>query len=210
MIINAEEYNSIIFDLGGVLLNIDYHKTINKFKSLGLVKFDSIYTQFKQDGVFDKFERGEISNNEFRDEIIKNSGVEIPKKKFEEAWNSMLLDFPPTRIALLEKLAKTHRIFLLSNTNKPHIVAFKEYLNTIGLLSRFNNVFEKIYFSYEMGMRKPETRIFEYVINENKLNKEKTIFIDDSFQHIEGAIKTGIDAFFLKPEKCITEVFTKI
>jgi len=201
------KYDNIIFDLGGVLLNIDYHKTIDEFKKLGIAKFEKLFTQLNQHAVFDRFDRGEISFAAFRKTIITESGVNIPEKPFSKAWNAMLLDFPEERMALLERLKRTHRIFLLSNTNAPHIAAFNQYMKKAGLYQRFIKVFEKRYYSFETGMRKPKKRIFDLVLNENNLNKAKTLFIDDSYQHVEGALKAGIIAFFLEQGTTIIDIF---
>ena len=204
--IDLKKYDTLIFDLGGVLLNINYHKTTDEFKKLGVVEFDKLYTQLNQHHIFDGFERGEISAVNFRTQIVEESGIDISQEPFDKAWNAMLLDFPEERMNLLEQLRNTHRIFLLSNTNAPHIIAFNRYMKQIGLYDRFINVFEKRYYSFEVGMRKPEKRIFDLVVDENKLDKAKTLFIDDSPQHVEGAIKTGLHAVYLEPGKTIIDI----
>ena len=108
---------------------------------------------------------------------------------------------------LLEDLKKSHRLFLLSNTNSLHIPAFKKSIEREGLYDRFTMVFEKHYYSSEVGMRKPDTKIFDLVVQENNLLKEKTLFIDDSPQHVAGAKRAGLDALHLKHGVDITEVF---
>lgn len=193
-----KDYQNIIFDLGGVILNIDYQLTIRAFEQLGLDDFASRYSQAIQSGLFDQYERGEISSAEFRDQIRLAFNSQIDNRKIDSAWNSMLLDLPISRISLLEELSKSRRIVLLSNTNEIHIDAFSQQLNELGVSERFERVFEKRYYSFEMGMRKPEERIFEYVLAQHDFLAEQTLFIDDSIQHIEGAKALGINTYHLR------------
>src|SRR5690606_27785293 len=111
------------------------------------------------------------------------------------AWNAMILDFPVERLRFLEELSKKYRLFLLSNTNDLHIDAVRRALEKTTGHKNLEQYFEKTYFSSAIGMRKPDTRIFEFVCSENNLDPAKTIFIDDSPQHIEGAKSVGIEAF---------------
>jgi len=205
--IDLTKYNNIIFDLGGVLININYLKTKFEFEKLGVRNFDALFTQFQQDRIFDQFEKGEISPENFYKNLKNKAVIEISINEFNHAWKAMLLDFPEERMDLLEQLKKTHRLFLLSNTNSLHIPSFKRSIKLEGLYDRFSKVFEKHYYSSEVGMRKPDTEIFDLVVNENKLVKEKTLFIDDSPQHVEGALKAGLKAVYLEPGTSIINIF---
>jgi len=204
--IDLVKYDNIIFDLGGVLINIDYLKTKHAFEETGIRNFDALFTQFNQDHIFDQFEKGEISPENFYENLINKAEIEISVSEFNRAWNAMLLDFPEKRMRLLEELKKSHKLFLLSNTNSLHIPAFRKSIKQEGLFDRFTMVFEKHYYSSEVGMRKPDTEIFDLVVEENNLLKEKTLFIDDSPQHVEGAKRAGLDALYLKPGQDITEI----
>ena len=197
MKLNLDKYKNIIFDLGGVIYNINYQLTINAFKDLGISNFDQLFSQAKQQQLFDRYEKGHITTIEFRKSINAMCGNQLSDKQIDGAWNALLLDLPASRLEVLSKVNKTHRIFLLSNTTELHIGAINDYLK-----ENFNNndlhpYFEKVYFSYEIGMRKPDTEIFQYVLNENALKAEETLFIDDSIQHIEGARKLEIQAYWL-------------
>lgn len=207
--IEPGKYKNLIFDLGGVLINIDYNKTLNAFKSLCIRNIEELYTQQAQVDIFDKFDRGETGWESFRDELIRKTQIRANESDFKNAWNAMLLDFPPERLDLLEKLRKTHRLFLLSNTNAVHIEGFYEKLKKAGLYQRFINVFEKHFYSFELGMRKPEKRIFDYVLNSCGLNPEQTLFLDDSPQHVEGARQAGLHAVHVGPETDIIRLFGK-
>ncbi|MCZ8285071.1 MAG: HAD-IA family hydrolase, partial [Bacteroidia bacterium] len=118
-----------------------------------------------------------------------------------EAWNAMLLDFPLHRLELLKALKSKYRLFLLSNTNETHVREFEASLLNSQGYQNLEPFFEKVYYSCRMGMRKPDTEIFDYVLKENKLVPEETLFIDDTIHHIEGALKTGIQAHLLPKGK---------
>ena len=198
---------NIIFDFGGVILNIDYKLTEKAFRELGLTDFAGIYSQATQKELFDVFEKGLISPAEFRTEIRKFIGS-ATDTQIDQAWNAMLLDLPEERVSLLDKLRKTHRIFLLSNTNEIHFTSFSLYMKSKFKRDLLFELFEKAYVSHELKMRKPDSEIFEFVLNENGLKKEETLFIDDSIQHIEGAKKAGLNTVFLEKGRTILDIFT--
>lgn len=193
-----KDHKNIIFDLGGVILNIDYQRTIQAFEKLGLSDFAGRYSQAVQSGLFDQYERGEISSAQFRNEIRSAFDSRISDSQIDDAWNSMLLDLPISRLSLLEEISRSHRIVLLSNTNEMHVQSFSNELTNRGLLQRFSETFEKSYYSFEIGMRKPEARIFEYVLSQHGFLAQETLFIDDSIQHIEGAKAIGINSYHLR------------
>lgn len=183
---------NIIFDLGGVLINIDYNLTIDAFKNLGVNNFDQLYSQARQSHLFDKFEMGKIAACDFRHELKRLLPAGITDLEINRAWCAMLLDFPPQRIALMEKLKKKYRLFLLSNTNEIHHAQFSVILKKTNLLEKWENIFEKEYYSHQIGLRKPDVEIFDFVLKEKNLIPSETLFIDDSEQNIAGAQKTGM------------------
>lgn len=199
---------NLIFDLGGVILNIDYSLCEKAFGEFGVRDFKHIYSQKKQIGLFDDFETGKISSVEFRARFMQLISQNIPDNQFDKAWNAMLIDLPEQRIHLLEKLKKKYRTFLLSNTNEIHIQWLSDYLNRNFGFKDLNHIFEKVYLSYKVGMRKPEFQIFNLVLAENNILKEETLFIDDSIQHIEAASKLGIKTLFIEKGKTILDYFT--
>ncbi len=207
--LNLTGIKNIIFDLGGVILNIDYNKTANAFRQIGLKNFDDIYSQAKQNQVFDKLETGEFTSNEFR-KYIKGIVPSLQYSDIDKAWNAMLLDLPVERIVLLKKLKKKYRLFLLSNTNEIHIKAFRKIIQSSYDENIFDAIFEHQYYSSEMGMRKPNADCFQCVLEKNKLDPCETLFIDDSIQHVEGARKLQIQAYHLIPGEDITELFLDI
>jgi len=197
---------NIIFDLGGVILNIDYGQTANAFKKIGVTNFNEIYSQAKQGQVFDKLETGELTPEEFRD-YIKDIVPSLQFSAIDKAWNAMLLDLPVQRVDLLKELKKGYRLFLLSNTNEIHIKAFRKMIKSSYGEYILDAIFEQQYYSSEIGMRKPNADSFQYVLEQNGLEPSETLFIDDSIQHVEGASKLNIKAYHLKPEEDITRLF---
>lgn len=208
MPINTLKFKNIIFDLGGVILNIDYSILIRSFAELGVEHFEEHYSKAQQEGFFDLYEKGLISSKEFTDRLKSFCKPGTTDQDIEDAWNSMLLDLPQKRMDLLNKLKMNHRTFLLSNTNDIHMRWIHNYLLKTYGVADLSGCFEKVYLSYELNMRKPDEEIFALVLKENNLTPEETLFIDDSPQHLEGAKKTGLQTYWLDVKKeSIIDVF---
>ena len=203
-----DKFKNIIFDLGGVILTLDYQKTIDEFSKLANVDFNQFYTQYQQLTFFDEFERGEISTSQFRDNIRKEFNLTSSDTEIDFAWNAMLGYIPEERIDFLKNLKKEKRIFLLSNTNQIHLEKFNQIIEEKNNIDWLTSLFEKTYYSHQTGMRKPESRIFEMVLEENNLQASETLFIDDSKQHIEGAKAVGISAELLSQNDSIIDLLT--
>ncbi|MBF0365931.1 MAG: HAD-IA family hydrolase [Oligoflexia bacterium] len=195
------DYDNIIFDLGGVILNIDYNLTVREFSKLFSCDANIFYNKNNQLKFFSLLETGKMSAQSFRDEL-RNMAASTTSERFSDeqldyAWNCMLLNYPIERLELLLKIKKLRRIFLLSNINEIHEKECLDRLNKLTSNSSFDPYFEKVYLSHRVGLRKPHKEIFELVLKENNLNPLKTVFIDDSIQHVEGARNYGIDAIHL-------------
>lgn len=201
MDISLNKIKNIIFDLGGVIINIDYSLLVEAFSRIGLPHFEAYFSQKEQKNLFDLYEKGLISSQNFRDVLKKQCKSGTTDTDIDVAWNSMLLDLPQERMDLLMSLKNNYRTFLLSNTNEIHMIFINNYLKERFQISNFNGHFEKVYLSYEVKMRKPDVEIFELLINQNKLDKGETLFIDDSVQHIESAKLLGIQTFLLDVKK---------
>jgi putative hydrolase of the HAD superfamily len=197
---------NIIFDLGGVLLNLDYNRTSAAFHELGIQQFEAIYTPKNQSGLFDEFDKGFLSPDDFRIAIRCHLPNAVHDKEINTAWNAMLLDLPKERLDMLISLRKRYRLFLLSNTNLIHVDAFSAYLQREYGFADFSDYFEKWYYSCNIGMRKPDREIFEFVLNTNQLLAEETLFIDDSPQHIAGAKEIGIQTMLLKRGETVLDL----
>ncbi len=201
------DFENIIFDFGGVIINIDYQATIDAFKKLGISDFDALYSQAAQSDLFDAIETGRISPQQFINGVLNLLPQGTTPNQVVHAWNAMILDIPKERIDYLIELKQTHDIYLLSNTNSIHIdKALREWNATSGV--DIHTVFQKVYLSHEMGMRKPNPEIFTRVCSEQELDASNTLFIDDSIQHIHGAREAGLSAYHLLPHESIQSVLS--
>jgi putative hydrolase of the HAD superfamily len=198
---NIKNIKNIIFDLGGVILNIDYYLTIEAFKKLGIDNFNELFSQANQNILFDDIDKGKMTSEQFRKELKNLLGKQIDDVEIDEAWNALLLDLPIKRLELLMTLKKTFRTFLLSNNNQIHLDEINKYLKRKFGITDLSGYFEKMYFSHIVGLRKPDEEFFNLVLRENNLNPEETLFIDDSVQHIEAAKKLGIKTHLIDGEK---------
>ena len=197
---------NIIFDMGGVLYNIDYNLTADAFKKLGFTNFEAMYSQFTADEVFEKLETGQITPNEFYTIIQQKSDVEISTTQIKNAWNAMLLGFRTTAINHLVEIKNSYRIFLLSNTNAIHLESVYEDYDMLGQAIGYDDLFEQAWYSHKIGLRKPNEDIYEFILNEAGLKPEETLFIDDSFNNIETAKALGIQTHLLLPDERIEEL----
>jgi HAD superfamily hydrolase (TIGR01509 family) len=197
---------NVILDLGGVLLNIDYFKTENAFKQLGFEQFNTMYTQYTADKLFAELETGQISEVDFYEYMIRASGGKINSLQVEQAWNAMLLDFRLTSLDFLAELGARYQLFLLSNTNAIHKSAFMEMFTTQTGIQSFDQYFKKAYYSSEVGLRKPNEDIFQFVLDDANLLREETLFIDDSFNNIQTAEKMGFRTHLLLPNEKIEDI----
>ncbi len=195
------EIKNIIFDLGGVLLNIDYNKTIAAFEQLGIPNFESLYTQAKQTKVFDHYETGKIDSTRFVNQLKTMLPHSISKKEIITAWNAMLEDLPSERLEFLSAVNKAYNTALLSNTNPLHLEVFHEHLRLVHGQKSLQPYFDGVYFSSDIGLRKPNAEAFIYVCNQHDYEPAQTLFIDDSLQHVEGARHAGLQSIYLATEQ---------
>lgn len=189
---------AIIFDFGGVILNIDYNKTANAFRELGIKNFDEMYSQKNVNPLFHDLEEGKLSEDEFYDAFRKSTHLELTDQQIKSAWNALLLGYREEALHTLKAIKQKYKLYLLSNTNIIHHTAFnKIYQNQIRHGS-INDYFNKAYYSHEIGYRKPGKEAYEYVLKENNLLPSETLFIDDSKQNIEAAKALGMQTVLLK------------
>ena len=203
----AMNYKAVIFDLGGVIIHIDYAATIHAFENLGHSDFHNLYSQAQQSGLFDEFETGKISGQRFVNELLPYLKAGTSPNKVVAAWNALIGAVPKERIELLQKVREKHPTFLLSNTNELHMQAVLRSWNASSN-QPMSDFFDHIYLSHEIGMRKPNAEIFEFVCRENHLNPAETLFIDDSIQHIEGAKSCGLQTVHLTDFAMLDQLFS--
>lgn len=197
---------NIIFDLGGVIIDIDYSRTSDAFRKLGAINFDQVYSQKNQDHLFDDFDIGKISSEEFRDRLKSKLDIVMTDIEFDNAWNAMLLDLPLARLEFINELRNEYITILFSNTNDIHLKeVFNICLSQNGF-DTFEDFFDKEYYSNKFVKRKPDVESFLSILQENGLNAEETLFIDDSLQHVLGARQAGLHAIHLTKDKSIFDV----
>ncbi len=198
---SPQDIDTVIFDFGGVLFDIDYDAPVHAFAELGLGDFKSLYTQAAQNPLFDLLETGKISDADFYEELRKHFGSELNDARLEAAWNSILTGIPKERVELIHELKAKKRTLLLSNTNAIHVRAFEKMMDQQFGLEYFRSAFEKVHYSNEIGIKKPDPRTFLALCDWHDLNPARTLFIDDSVQHVEGALKAGLKAYHLEVQK---------
>jgi putative hydrolase of the HAD superfamily len=187
---------NIIFDLGGIFLNIDFARTRQAFIGLGVADFDNYYTQHHASNLFELLETGKITPEEFHNTFVKETGVHLSYDQLREAWNALLMDFPVERIDWLKSIRSRYKTFLFSNTNQLHYDAFSTtYRQQFG--EDFDSNFIKAYYSHQLGLRKPYIESYQFILNEQNLKPEETLFIDDTLKNIEGARKAGLHTHHL-------------
>lgn len=194
---------NIIFDLGGVLLNIDFNKTKNAFEKLGVEVFDRFYTKDSANPVFEALETGAISNEEFYTELQKHCRPGTSFFQIQQAWNKILVDFRKESIAVLPDLAKRYTIYLLSNTNSIHHAEFSVMFKNDFGGKIFDDLFSKAYYSQIIKKRKPYTETYLHVINDAGIAAQQTLFIDDSPANIQGAELAGLQTKLLGADERI-------
>ncbi|MFO0495889.1 MAG: HAD family hydrolase [Flavobacteriia bacterium] len=201
------KYSAVIFDLGGVLINLDYQKTIRAFQELGVSNFEEMYSQASQTNLFNDFETGKVSAQRFVNALLDYVPAGTSPNKIVQAWNAMILDVPLDRLKLLQQLHEKLPVFLLSNTNSLHVpIVRREWAKSTEI--PMEAFFKKIYFSHEINRRKPHQEVFDFVCNEQQLDKNSTLFIDDTLQHIEGARSAGIQTFHLTNPNDLFQLFS--
>jgi len=198
--------SNLIFDFGGVLIDIDYEGVKNAFQEIGMKDVRAFYQHESHSKLVEDFEQGLISPDTFRDTIIREIGKEISYESFDKAWNAILKQVPSKRVKLLKELGRSYNLYLLSNTNIIHYNKYtSEFKDHHGI--ELTSLFERSYFSHEIKLRKPEPEIFEYVIEDAGIEKMHTLFIDDSENNIEASERAGIPAFYKPQQKELVEFF---
>ncbi|MEO8109386.1 MAG: HAD family phosphatase [Ginsengibacter sp.] len=189
---------AIIFDLGGVILNIDYNLTRSCFEKASIGHFDDMYSQSTADELFRRLETGKINEDDFYNEFRDCTSTSISNKQIENCWNAMLLDFREDTLLFLDTVKTKHRTFLLSNTNIIHYKKFDKIYHEKQRPGTFDAFFEKAYYSFEMGLRKPDADCYNLVLNNNRLSSATTLFIDDTAKNIATAKMLGMQTILLE------------
>ena len=196
---------NLIFDYGGVLMDLDFRQTLIALKQLLKVDFkDETYRNWFFE-LFKSYEKNGISDEAFLDKLRSNSDENPTSQELIMAWNALMISIKKERFDMLTELKKNYGVYLLSNTNGVHyenmLLMAKDLLGPIEI----DSFFHKSYYSHLVNMRKPDKEIFDLICSENKLDRKETLFIDDLPFNVEGAIKAGLHSIQHDPKTEITE-----
>lgn len=202
---------NLIFDLGGVIIDLSPARTVDAFAALSGVGPDDVQKAYKAEPEFFAYERGEISDTEFRAAVQRILSFETTVNEFDRAWNAMLVDLPVSKLKLLEELKHQYTVTLLSNTNNIHI----DFVNRVMLppvsdKTGLNDYVHVPYYSHLMGKRKPDPEIFHQVLEENAFNPSETLFFDDSPENIQAASRLGIQTVLVKHPDQVLKFFNAL
>ncbi len=188
---------NIVFDLGGVVLDIDISRTVRAFARLTSLGEDEILEKFTTSRLFARFETGALDVSAFRDLVRELAGVPMADAVIDMAWNVLLLDIPSERIGLIKRLKEKYRIFLLSNTSSIHIEEVNIILKRNHHVDGLGDLFDQVFLSYEMGVMKPDAEIYRAMLRAADLVAEETLFLDDNEDNIRGAAELGIQTIYV-------------
>jgi len=210
MLIDLDNIRNIIFDLGNVLLNLDFDRSIKAFNKLGLKQDVIDNMHIHADPVFYELSIGKVSPASFRDRIRKLlQNIKISDQEIDSAWSAMILDVPVQRVEMLLQLKAKYKIYLFSNTNSIHINKIsQEFYDQYQF--EFSSLFEKVYYSHEIHKYKPDVTSYLKVIELAGINPTESLFIDDLEPNIAGAEKAGLKTFWLKDGMEITTVLKPV
>jgi len=200
---------NLIFDLGGVILDLSVDTSLSSLANLSGIEKSSVKRLFVSSPEFELYEKGGISNEDFRAFVKKLYSIDAPDETLDACWNAMLLGFPKKKLELLETLKAKYNVYLLSNTNDIHL----QHINNV-LLPQVNHhtslddFFHRAYYSHRMKKRKPDAEIFEQVLSEGHFVPSETLFLDDNQSNVEGAAKLGIKTVHVVTPDMIFDYFS--
>ena len=201
--------STLIFDFGGVLIDLDMNQSILNFKKLGVENVENYLSNFGQSGFFMQLEKGKISAEEFRSEIRKMTTNSITDKEIDDAWNAFLVRIPSEKLDIVYQLRKKFRVIMLSNTNAIHFPyaerTFFSYKNR-----GIDEYFDKCYRSYDMKMAKPDAEIFEAILSQEQVAPNQCLLLDDGPKNIEQAQKLGFQTYFVDPKEDLSFLLSNI
>lgn len=191
-------YNTIIFDLGGVIIDLDKDRCIDAFKGIGYADVDTMLGNYKQEGEFLALEEGRMSAGEWRDFIRERIGGDVTDSQIDDAFNAFLVEIPACKLKMLRSLRGKYRIAMLSNTNPVMFEGrIRELFRGEGL--EMEDYFDDIFVSYRMNMSKPSDDIFKEVAVRLGIEPGEALFVDDSEKNVEAASALGFKTMHVEP-----------
>ncbi|MEM9337956.1 MAG: HAD family phosphatase [Bacteroidota bacterium] len=201
---------NVIFDLGEVLLELDYQRIIEKLSEVAKKNKSFIEEIVVTDPLLQDFEIGKISPQQFRQGVNELLGTHLDDDAFDKIWNSMLKRLPKERMDLLREVGGRFQTFILSNTNAIHEVAFNQMIKEVTGRNSLHDFVQKCYFSHTIGLRKPNQSCYQFVIQDIGQDASQMLFLDDRLDNIEGAKKAGLQAIQITDaDRQLNELFGK-
>lgn len=199
---------ALVFDLGNVLLPIDLDKTYEAFAFYSsLFSAKEIRQITENESLWVQYESGLQSDEEFEAMIVERFGLTCSTEQFQQSFNALLLQFDEEHCAFIKQLSASFPIYLLSNTSRLHA---REYLNQSYPNFNLFDSFGYIHLSFEMGMVKPDVRIYNQVVECNQLHDHQVIFFDDNINNIESAKNIGWETVLINPETSLQQIHQQI
>ena len=204
----STKIKNIIFDLGGVILDIDENIVYKELEKMGVNIAELAHSKDFID-IMSKFDTGIYTAPTFRKKMKALLGLEkMTDQKFDSIWNAMLLDIPRERVEAIEQIKKHYKIFLMSNTNEIHYDLYVRDLQLRFGYDEFDKLFHKSYFSFAEHLEKPDPRFFELILDHEHLLPEETLFIDDTEKNIKVAQSLGIRTYHISREELVRNLFS--
>ncbi len=198
---------NIIFDLGGVILDIDETIVYKELEKMGISTSELVHSKEFMD-IMSKFDTGIYTAPTFRKKTKALLGQEkMTDQKFDSLWNAMLLDIPRERIEAIEKVKKHYKIFLMSNSNEIHYDLYVRDLQLRFGYNEFDELFNKSYFSFAEHLEKPDPHFFELILDHEGLLPEETLFIDDTEANVKVAQSLGIHTYHISRDELVRNLF---
>lgn len=184
---------NVIFDFGNVLFDLDLPAIERSLKIHFGENFAAVAARIQHDKVFELYEVGGLSTEEFVDAIRFAHAQPLEKEQVVAAWNAIFLEMPKARFEMLTRLRDHYKVFLLSNINDLHATWIDDYMVREHGIGDFHaRYFDGVYYSHLIRLRKPDREIYEYVLADAELVPEETVFFDDMEINVEAAKAVGI------------------
>jgi len=193
---NLTSLKNILFDMGGVIIDLDVNATLEAFFNMGFPAELLRYPENFNTDIFFKYETGKLKTEEFRDAIRKETGIEFEDAVFDKAWRAMLLNIPVERIDLIKQLSAKYKLYILSNTSPLHTPVFETLFQQNGGIS-MKELFKQCFYSNEIGYHKPDDSSFRFVLEHAGIEAEETLFLDDNIHNIKAAQALGFNAIHI-------------
>ena len=196
---------TLIFDLGGVIINLHEQATIEAFVGLSGYSVEKVVSNYESLSIFKDHEKGLISDDAFRQGIRDSMELSVTDDEIDHAWNSMLGEIPIARINHLIKLKEKYKVLILSNTNGIHEIRFNEILKSVSGKNSMKHFVHEVFLSHRINMRKPEPEIYQHVVAYSGIDPTTSLFLDDKLENLLGAESVGIQTMHIShPDNIFT------